>query len=505
MKNGTGKILLSGLLILPASYLFAGGNSSSFTPSLWLYLSLAFLLVIAGVSFILYKKHQVNTLQLNELHNTIKELQKKLNLLERDKEKIIQQRIKSLRVEFENRKQNIKSMKKALEEAKQSASRNSFLLTKISNTLRTNLNDILGFSLLLENEFALNEEKELFEYNENIRKSGASLMHLLNNIIDISKIEAKNFHLKEEKCILKNITTELISRYEPSASQKEIKIVFQNDNIPPFASDCETIKHIFSNLLDNAVRYTETGFIKITQTLKDKEVIWTIKDTGAGIDIAYLPDIFEPFRGQSLGYNKNNYQGSGLGLPLIKSMLNLMGGKINISSEKAKGTTVTIRLPFKLYSTENTASELSKQTKPKNKKPELKKSALNKKNARIIIFDKDKIGNMLIKKILPEAIIEICDKESEFNEWTNQQLNSQLTPDILMIELDFTGEKNGSAILQKLRKKYPAIKNTPVVALSAYPDSDGAVKAKQQGFTAYLQKPFHKNDLIFLLNQLMSS
>ncbi len=505
MKSIGNKILLSIFLILTTNQLFANGNGDSTTASVWLYLSLVLFLTAAGVAFVLLKKHKQNMLRLEKLQISLKTLQQELTSLKENREEIIRQRIKSLNDEEEWLKQNLKAMKKTLETSELSARQNSFLLTKISHTLRTDLNNILGFSLLLGNEFALSEEQELFEFTENIRKSGASLMHLLNNIIDISKIESKSFHLNAEECHLADISLELIGRYQPIADQKDIKIVFRDDKVPPFDADSEAVKHILSNLLDNAVRYTEKGFIKISQAIKNKEVVWTIKDTGSGIDKAYLPDIFEPFRQQSLGYSKSNYQGAGLGLPLIKNMLDIMGGRIDITSEKAKGTTVTIYLPFSSFSAESHKPVEKKLAVHKVETPTPKKSELKKTNAKILILDEDRLGNMLIKKILSEAKVKAYNKEIEPFKWIAQQFDGQYIPDIIMIELDFTGRKKGAVVLQKIKEKYPKIKQIPTVALSAYPDSNVPDMAVKEGFTAYLQKPFHKNDLIFLLNQLIPS
>jgi len=505
MKKMKIRVLFFVFLTLQATQLFAGGAIVSSTTSGWLYLSLALFLAAAGVAFVLRRKQKQHALRLEELQTSLKSLQQELTSLKENREEIIQQRIKSLHDELESRKQNLEAMEKTLEASKRSANQNSFLLTKISHTLRTNLNDILGFSLLLGNEFALNEEQELFEFNENIRKSGASLMHLLNNIIDISKIESKSFHLHVEECHLADISHKLISQYKPVADQKDIRIVFQDNKVPPFAADSEAVKHILSNLLDNAVRYTEKGFIKISQTLQDNEVVWTIKDTGTGIDKAYLPDIFEPFRQQSLGYSKTNYQGAGLGLPLIKNMLDIMGGRIDIHSEKAKGTTVTIYLPFKLFTAKNIQPDAKQRATAKDEKAVPNKSELKKTDVRILILDEDRLGNMLIKKILPDAHIEAYNEATEPYKWIAQQLDNKTRPDILMVEMDFTGKRKGEAVLRKIKEKYPDIEHIPSIALSSYPDSNGAEKAVQQGFTSYLQKPFHKNDLIFLINQLIAS
>jgi signal transduction histidine kinase/CheY-like chemotaxis protein len=499
------KILLSGIFSLAIAQVFGNGTgTASSGVFLWLYLALLAFLISLSLTFVLQKNQKKASRRMSKLQTSIKTLQQNLTSIKENREEIIQQRVKALHIELERLKQNLKAMEETLKTSKLSARRNSLLMTKISNTLRTNLNDILGFSSLLGNEFALSEEKELFEYNENIRKSGESLIHLLNNIIDISKTESKSFNLNEEECNLTEITRGLIVQYKPAAGQKGLRIVFRDDKIPPFASDGQAVKHILANLLDNAVRYTEKGFIKISQTLQDKQIVWTIKDTGMGIDKAYLPDIFEPFRQQSLGYSKTAYQGAGLGLPLIKSMLDIMNGSIEIESEKAVGTTVRIYLPFKKHTSKSKITE-SEQPATKNKKPAANKIELKKANIKILVLDKDKFGNMLIKKILPRAVVEIYGEGGDPYEWLRQHIENKPLPDIFIIELNFPEKGRGAATLQNIREKYPETGKIPAIVLSAYPDNNGLEKAIRHGFTGYLSKPIHKNDLISLINQLIPS
>jgi len=505
MRKTGMKILLSGIFSLAAVQVFGNGtDTASNGVSLWLYLALLAFLVSLGLAFVLRKNQKKALRRMSGLQTSIKTLQQNLTSLKENREEIIQQRVKAVHIELERLKQNLKAMEETLKASELSAHRNSLLMTKISNTLRTNLNDILGFSSLLGNEFALSEEKELFEYNENIRKSGESLTHLLNNIIDISKIESKNFNLNEEECNLTEIIRGLIAQYKPAAEQKGLRIVFRDDKIPRFAADGQAVKHILANLLDNAVRYTKKGFIKISQTFQDKQIVWTIKDTGVGIDKAYLPDIFEPFRQQSLGYSKTAYQGAGLGLPLIKRMLDIMNGSIEVESEKAVGTTVRIYLPFKKPTPKSRTTQ-SGQPASKSKKPAADKIELKKANIKILVLDNDKLGNMLIKKILPGAIVETCGKGDDPYEWLRQHIEDKDLPDILIIELDFSGKEKGAATLQNIRERYPETGKTPAIALSAYPDNNGLGKVIKHGFTGYLSKPIHKNDLISLINQLIPS
>ena len=474
-------------------------GGTAITNSTWLFLSLVVVGAVWGITLFLRHKQKKNSRKRKELQNGLASVRQTLDTLTRDRQAIIKQRAKALEKELDLLKQNLKAMEETLQAGKLSARRNSMLMVRISNTLRTNLNDILGFSSLLGNEFAMNEEPELFEYNENIQRSGEALIHLLNNIIDISKIESKSFSLKETACNITEITQSLIEHFRPVAEQKGIRIVFKEEETPIFAADKQAIKHILTNLIDNAIRYTEKGFIKISQSFNGKEIVWAIKDTGIGIDKAYLPDIFEPFRQQSLGYSKTTYQGAGLGLPLVKGMLKIMGGDIELESEKAVGTTVRVFFPFKKYTPGNIPSpEVAKPPKKATATPD---TQLQKPGKRVLVLDGDRLEGMLIKKILTGDDVVLYDTGIPPEEWINSIFSGETLPDIILLELDFSGKGRGKDVLKKIREKFPRVAGIPVVALSAYPDATGEEEALQAGFTACLRKPFRKNELISIINR----
>ncbi len=469
----------------------------------WFYLGLATLLIAAVATIILRRREKKERERLKAFKATITSLRHTLKTLTENREEMVNRRVKALKKEIKALKSNLKSMEETLKAGQLSAKRNSMLMAKISNTLRTNLNDILGFSTLLGHEFALSEETELFEYNENIRRSGEALMHLLNNIIDISKIESNSFHLNEAPCDLTAITKELIEKFQPMAEIKGLHIVFKEEKTPLFSADGQAVRHILTNLLDNALRYTEKGYVKITLSFNGKQLVWTIKDTGMGIDKAYLPDIFEPFRQQTLGYSKTTYQGAGLGLPLIKNMLQIMGGHVEITSEKAVGTTVRVFFPYKKPVPEKKVSQPDKKRDSGTNKES--KSALQHAGKRLVVFDEDKLENMLIKKILTGMEVITYDENRSPQEWTEMVLKNGPLPDIFMIELDFSGKGKGFDILKTIRETLPPNTKIPAVALSAYHGAGEEEKALQAGFDAFLRKPFRKNTLISVMNRLVHS
>ncbi len=496
--NITGWFLLP--VFLTANYITENFWGKS---HIWLFFTLGIFLIVFVITPFLRRKQKDNTQALKDTQNTLSSLRQTLKTLTENREEMIKHRANAMKKELELLKQSLKSMEETLREGQAAARQNSLLMVKISNTLRTNLNDILGFSALLGNEFALQEETELFEYNENIRRSGEALMHLLNNIIDISKIESNSFHLHETACNLTEITRHLIEKFRPVAEQKGVHIVFKEEEVPLFAADEQAVRHILTNLLDNAVKYTDKGFIKISETFNGKQLVWTIKDTGMGIDKAYLPEIFEPFRQQTLGYSKTTYQGAGLGLPLIKSMLEIMGGRIEIDSEKALGTTVRVFFPYKKFTVQRPqptpTQKIHKETVP------AKKTALQPSGKRMLVLDEDNLECMLIKKILSEMEVLTYDHSIPAAEWAEKVLKTTPLPDIILIEQDFSGKGQGPEVLKKLKQQFPTLANTPAIALSAYPGAHEEDKALQAGFSAFLHKPFRKNELISVINTLSAS
>ena len=427
------------------------------------------------------------------------QLSEQIASLQFDSETLISQKKEGLKKEVADMKTNINALDTALKAANESAVRNSVLLSNISYTLRTNLNDIMGFSSLLEHEFAQQEEEELFEYSENIRRSGQSLLHLLNNMIDISRIEAKQFDITQSSCNLPEIIKEVVSTYEPIATQKELTIAYQPEDIPAFSTDIEALQHILSNLLDNAVKYTEKGFIKISHKQENEKIYITVKDTGVGIDKAFITDIFEPFGQVQPGYSKSSFKGAGLGLPLVRQMLDLMGGEIDFQSEKAMGTIVTVILPFISPQKKKESVSVSAETKLEKPVPKLNKP-LNK----ILIIDGDVLNKMLIRKMIPDiSEIQQVAKEKDLATLLENEAGSKPVWDVILLDNDFEQLDYGISLMQHYTERFPYIKDIPFVSMLSVPDKTTERKCLSEGFSGCIDKPITKENLIAILNKIL--
>ena len=232
--------------------------------------------------------------------------------------------------------------------------KNEFLAT-MSHELRTPLNSILGFSDVLASAENLNERQK--KYLANIQTSGRSLLSLINDILDLAKIEAG----KMERNIVEFPVGDLVERATasmlPLAEKKNIDLQWTSDPVlPPLRQDEGKLQQVLYNLLSNAVKFTpEGGRIRVAATgAPDDRVDITVADTGIGIPLEDQALIFEKFRqgrslpGQDSGALTREYEGTGLGLSIVKEIARLLGGEVFLESEFGKGSTFTVRVPIEL-------------------------------------------------------------------------------------------------------------------------------------------------------------
>jgi len=253
------------------------------------------------------------------------------------------------------------ALKIALKKVKDANYLKDVFLANMSHEFRTPLNGIIGFSFLLEEELSILENKELYEYAYGIYESGKSLLHLLNNIIDISRIEANDLDASLKPCNIPIIISQASELYNIRATEKGVCLSIQTLETPDVMADDEILTRVITDIIDNSLKYTEKGFIDISSGFipEQNRVYIRVKDTGIGIDSAYLPNIFDVFRQESIGYSRD-YQGAGLGLALAKRLINLIKGEIMIESVKGIGTTVSIYLPAAIVvSAQESASEIN--------------------------------------------------------------------------------------------------------------------------------------------------
>lgn len=241
----------------------------------------------------------------------------------------------------------------AKEKAEESDRLKSSFLANMSHEIRTPMNAILGFSDILLNGNSISDD-ESEKYLQLIRSSGESLLTLINDIIDISKIESGQFSLNTQTFDLHALFDKIEHVANTIISKKRKEVAFRLEKEDKsqhlmVTADQYRVEQIINNLVSNAIKFTNNGHITLSYSLKGtNNIVFTVKDTGKGIDRKNHPIIFERFRQIDPGPN-NNMGGTGLGLAITKSLVHLMGGHISVKSELGKGASFTFNVPCSIH------------------------------------------------------------------------------------------------------------------------------------------------------------
>ena len=315
----------------------------------------------------------------------------------------------------------MEKMKMAKEMAEEANKTKSMFLASVSHEIRNPLNSILGFTELL-----LKEEKDpkKREYLSTIYKSGEHLLNVINDILDLSKIEAGKMELVYEVYDPKKLVEEVVQMYQPQAMKKGIKIFSEIDkDIPDKAvADPFRVKQILINLVSNAVKFTDEGYVKIRLYREGENLVYVVEDTGIGIPKEKVQKIFEPFTQADATVSKK-YGGTGLGLSISKRLANMMKGDLWIESDIGKGTRVYLKIPIKVLREE----EISKIRKVKNEK------------LAIVSINREDIKNQVVS-FLRDLGFEITVKQSI--EAVKEEI-SYLEPRVILVEVEKTSDVGG--------------------------------------------------------------
>lgn len=257
---------------------------------------------------------------------------------------------------------NIEELKKAQREAEMANKAKSEFLANMSHEIRTPMNGILGMLRLLRNT---SDENEKTEYIDAAILSGKRLIKLLNEILDISKIEANKIAVENKIFNLENLLKSVISTFKKQCDSKGIKILYEisDDVAEEYISDPNKISQIFFNLVSNSFKFTETGSIKINvkkfanpvenylkqrkDSIEYEKLLFSVKDTGIGIPEDYLDEIFMSFKQLNI---QKKYLGTGLGLAIVKQLVSLLNGNVSVESMENRGSVFSVLLPLKTIS-----------------------------------------------------------------------------------------------------------------------------------------------------------
>ncbi|MHA1598946.1 MAG: PAS domain-containing sensor histidine kinase, partial [Alphaproteobacteria bacterium] len=262
-------------------------------------------------------------------------------------ERRVEVRTRELKAEVAIRQRAEIDLMNAMKRVDTASKAKSHFLASMSHELRTPLNAIIGFSDAIRSQlFGPLQEPRYANYIDDIYNSGTHLLELINDVLDVSAIEAGRLELHETSFNVLPIIEDSARLVQVQADKAEINLSVQiPDAMPPLYADARRMKQIFLNLLSNAVKFTPKGkSVEVSASLQDNEMVFTVADTGIGMSETELSEAMNTF-GRVEGDSSTPQEGTGLGLPLTKSLTELHGATLTVNSEKGVGTTVIVRMP----------------------------------------------------------------------------------------------------------------------------------------------------------------
>lgn len=398
---------------------------------------------------------------------------------------VIHERMKSLEQE-RSLDDMLRVVETKVDEARNAVKAKSEFLSNMSHEIRTPINAVLGMNEMIQRE---SENEQISEYSRNIASSGSMLLALINDILDLSKIESGKVAIIRVEYQLSTVCNDLMNMIKDRAGKKNLGLKLKiNPQIPNYLYGDEVrIRQIVLNLLTNAVKYTETGTITldvdfINRSKSQIDLKISVKDTGRGIKKTDINKLFTSFQRLEEAHNKN-IEGTGLGLAIVGGYVKLMHGKIDVLSDYGKGSEFIVTIPQKVVKHDEVGEFDFKFNKPaaksKNYKPSFKAP-----KAKVLAVDDNNMNLVVVKNLLKstEIRIDLAHSGQECLDKVRNEFYDVILLDHMMPEMD------GTECLRIL-KDQKLINKTPVIALTANALSGAKEEYMRLGFDDYLSKP----------------
>lgn len=371
-------------------------------------------------------------------------------------------------------------------------------LARMSHEIRTPMNAIIGMNDMILNE---NINEDVRKYAVNIQNSANVMMALLSDVLDFSKIETGKMELVNVNYQLFNLLRDVIGITSVTAQNKRLKFIYEiNENIPSgYVGDEVRIRQVLLNVLNNAVKYTDSGYVKMVFHCETHGFMaWfkvSVEDTGIGIKEEELGRIFDTF--ERLDYEKNRkIEGFGLGLAITKQLLDLMGGNIEIQSEYGKGSIFTLRIPQKVVD-RSPMEEINEENIMRNSS---QKSIVEGKYAgkRILAVDDNEVNLQVVAGLLKASAIKV---DGVLNGSKCLTAMARYKYDLVLMDHRMPG-MDGVETLKYIRGN-PINRDIPVIALTANAVEGAREDFLAEGFDDYISKPISAKKFYSLLDKYL--
>lgn len=364
-------------------------------------------------------------------------------------------------------------------------------LSKMSHDLRTPLNGIIGLLDINDNH---PDDTELNQRSRDKARVAANhLLSLLNDVLELSKLDSQRAVLIEDPFDLRDVLDEVETISKLKAESMNINLIcnYKDGLTCPYVYGSSLhMKQILLNLVDNAIKYNKTGgFVKLNVNVKrHKEdlitYIFEVKDNGLGIDKEYLEHIFEPFSQENQNFNEYRL-GTGLGMSIVKGLVELMKGSISVKSKKGEGSTFEVVIPFKI------APEIIKNTKD---------SKVSIKGKKVLLVEDNDLNREIAKTLLEDEgvlVSEAVDGLDALKVFEESKIGyfDLILMDVVMPNM------NGLSATRAIRELNRIDSNLPIIALSANAYAEDIKKTKDAGMNDYVSKPFKIENLVEMIDK----
>lgn len=377
---------------------------------------------------------------------------------------------------------NQRELESARLKAEESDRLKTSFLANMSHEIRNPMNGIIGFAGFLKDEQISVTER--IRYAEIIEKNAQHLMNIINDIIDISKIESGHDQIKYENMSVAELMNDLSSFFYEQANKKGLSLNIVSSvgrDSDYIITDPQKLRQILVNLINNAIKFTESGDVTVRARKAGSELIFSVKDTGIGISPKEIRSIFERFK-QSYESKNKTYGGTGLGLSISKAYAELLGGKIDVQSEQGKGSTFVLTVPHYPADRLETLAETEEMKDMNFVEPDWSGKT-------ILIAEDEPVNMMYIKIALKNTKVTLIAAETGLEAVNQFEANPNI--DLILMDIKMP-EMDGFEASQLIRKRNNTV---PIIALSGHALVEQK-KLDQSGFSDLISKPVKKIDLI---------
>jgi PAS domain S-box-containing protein len=372
---------------------------------------------------------------------------------------------------------------RAKENAEASNRLKTTFMKNISHEVRTPLNGILGFAqLIASGEYSESENMEFIVLLEN---SIGRLTKTIDNIMDLSMLMSGNMVKNNMAFRVNDLVNEVSRPFIARAKKKELEFTLDEVNSSTndlIIADKRIIRRIIEECLDNALKFTGSGHIRLTCGISDATLRISVSDTGIGISEEYQPLIFEPFMQENV-YTTRWQNSTGMGLAIVQGSVGLLGGSIHVSSSPGKGTVVTCEIPVK-------------RIKPGESVPAVETDSTSENPPLLLIVENEEINRLFLKKLLSRHTDRLLLAGSGAE--SVEMVKNHPDIDAILMDIRMPG-MDGLEAVKQIRQITPGMK---ILAVTAYGSTGDREACLESGCDEYIAKPFHSNELLALLRKM---